>query len=108
MAFTGPLPRLAVAFAVVVIALAVSAHTCLAGAPQPADSEPFAPTDHLIGDTLARGIDCLLNPAHLGLSRLYFWMAEPSMPEHVTTIQMMEATPEPREPVDQQTGFDSP
>lgn len=108
MVFTGTLPRLAVVVLAVTLTLTGGAHSCLAASQQPTNDEPFTPTDHLIGDTLARGIECLLNPVYRGVSGLYFWIAEPPIPEHVTTVRIVEPAPQPQEPVDQQTEYDSP
>jgi hypothetical protein len=45
-------------------------------------------TDHLIGDTIARGLDIVLNPVYCRASRVYFWAVKPPTVRHVTIVTL--------------------
>jgi len=66
-------------------ALAVAVQTCVADTPAvPPTDQPR--TDHIVGDTAARGIEFVLKPAHVMLSNACFWIVRPAEPRHITAV----------------------
>lgn len=80
--------RFAISLILVAITVAVSAQPCLAGSPQLNPKEQGTPTGHIVGDTIARGIEFVLKPLHVGLSNAYFRVSKPPKLRHVTAIKM--------------------
>ena len=70
-------PRLLVA------AVALGTTVCLADAPRTPSDQPWAMTDHIVGDTVAHGIEFVLKPLHIGLSRTCFRVSRPPEPRHI-------------------------
>lgn len=91
---SGKVSRLAAAFGLAAAVVAVSAQLCLADTSQPAPNEGATRTGHPVGDTVATGIQFVLKPIHLGLSRAYFWVLKPPAPRRITSIKMQNPPPE--------------
>jgi hypothetical protein len=78
---------LASALALAVAVCAATPSSIFAGNAALAVPESWAPTDHIVGDTLGRGIELILRPVHAGLSEGYFLLFKSPVPEHITTIK---------------------
>lgn len=96
---SGKVSRLLMAFALAMAVLAMSAQLCLAENSRPAPDEVTTRTDHPVGDTVAAGIQFVLEPVHLGLSRAYFWALKPPAPRRITNVRRQ--SPPPPEPTPQ-------
>ncbi|GAB4342055.1 MAG: hypothetical protein Kow0099_19250 [Candidatus Abyssubacteria bacterium] len=55
-------------------------------------------TDHLVGDTVARGLNLVLNPIYRGTSHLYFWACKPPTVQHVTIVRLEQPEPAQTQP----------
>jgi len=72
------------------VAVVVFAQTCVTDVCQATSGDPPADTDHVVGDTVARGIEFVLKPAHAMLSNAWFRVFTPSEPQHRTAVILHE------------------
>jgi len=79
--------KLTLSLALMALFIVTSANSCLAESSGTPPRQPDVDTGHIVGDTLARGIEFGLKPIHLGLSKTFFWIARTPEPKHITTIK---------------------
>ena len=91
MTFSSAASRFALSSLLAAAGLAVIAQTCLADIGPAAPGDPTGDTDHIVGDTFARGIELVLKPAHSILSRACFRVSRSFEPRHITAIELGES-----------------
>ncbi len=79
--------KLTLSLALLALFVLTSATTCLAVSSETPPRQPDVDTGHIVGDTLARGIEFGLKPLHLGLSKACFWVDRTPEPGRITTIK---------------------
>jgi hypothetical protein len=102
MSLSGAISRFVKSFTLAGLALAFGGGLCFAdacghaanGRCAPAcchnPDERCAPSGHIVGDTIARGINFAWNPAYLCLSNATFKVCKPPAPRLITTIKIEE------------------